>query len=420
MKILWLCSQPINIIAEQLKLPKVILGGWLEGIAENLSAQENIELFYLFPNFSHNKQNSYDIQNIQFIDFGIQGLDVREYLANFKRILENNEFDIIHVFGTENKILNTLVSECDTNKVVTSIQGIMTEIYKENLFSIFRYYKYSSSVKQIFAQFLLTFNQIQLYLRAKSETKVLKRIKNVIGRTEWDKKCIQEINPNIKYYHCNEILRNEFYKPEKWNIRSKEEYRIFFSQGSYPLKGLHFLLKAVADLKNDYPTIKVIVAGENVLMNQAITAKFGISYSNFIQEIINSESLNNHIHFTGALTETQVKIELLKSHIYINASTIENSPNALGEAMILGVPSICSNVGGIPSMINDNIDGLLFASGDSNNLSNEIRKLFEDEKLDVKLSKNATKNAEKRFNQNQNILRLVEIYKSISVSSGLK
>lgn len=413
MKVLWLCSQPINIIAEQLDMPKVILGGWLEGIALNLVKQSDIEFFYLFPNMKHNHQDFHRVQGINFIDFGLQGLDKKIYREKFKNLLMSKSFDIIHVFGTENKILNQLILECDENKVVMSLQGIMSEIYKNNLNFIFRYHRFENRFKHFLACCLLTYNQAQFYFRARSENAVIRRIKNVIGRTDWDRICVQQLNPDIQYYSNNEILRDVFYKSSKWDIRRKEDHRIFISQGSYPLKGLHFVLKAMALLKLEYPDVRLVIAGEDITKNQALSAKIGISYSDFIQQIIHSEKLENHILFTGALTASQMNDELLKSHVFVIASTIENSPNALGEAMILGVPSVCSKVGGITSMVTDEIDGQLFESGDAFALATKIRNIFDDETQVLELSKNAIKNAEKRFNITNNISSLVAIYQSI-------
>ena len=420
MKILWLCSQPINIIAEQLKLPKVILGGWLEGIALNLARQEGIEFFYLFPNSNHDKQSIHLLQKIHFIDFGIKGLNRAMYRSKFNLLISNDEFDVIHVFGTENKVLNDLIQECDVRKVVTSLQGIMSEVYKNNLNSIFRYHRFKNGFKQMLAQSLLMLNQRQLFQRAYFEKKVLTKIVNVIGRTEWDKACIERLNPNVKYFTNNEILREEFYNSKKWEVNSKEKYRIFVSQGSYPLKGLHFILKAMAELKHDYPEIELIIAGEDITKNQALSAKIGISYSNFIQHIIYKEELEKNVHFTGALTASQMNDELIKCHVFVIASTIENSPNALGEAMILGVPSICSKVGGITSMITDGFDGLLFESGDALALANKIRNIFDDDVLSKALSKNAIKSAEMRFDREENIKSLIKIYQSVCTSFGSK
>jgi hypothetical protein len=58
------------------------------------------------------------------------------------------------------------------------------------------------------------------------------------------------INPGIKYYFCNEVLRDSFYNSDKWRIDLKKDFTIFISQASSPRKGLHQVIKALSIVKN--------------------------------------------------------------------------------------------------------------------------------------------------------------------------
>ena len=53
-----------------------------------------------------------------------------------------------------------------------------------------------------------------------------------------------------------------------------------------------------------------------------------------------------------------MKDRFLKSHMYLCPSAIENSPNSLGEAMLLGVPCVAADVGGISSIFENGKDGI--------------------------------------------------------------
>ena len=70
--------------------------------------------------------------------------------------------------------------------------------------------------------------------------------------------CLQE-----KYYSCNEILRDSFYD-NQWNIEKIERHTIFCCQGTYPIKGLHYMIEALYLLKNYYADAKLYVAGSNI------------------------------------------------------------------------------------------------------------------------------------------------------------
>ena len=67
---------------------------------------------------------------------------------------------------------------------------------------------------------------------------------NITGRTAWDREVTTGWNPGAQYYPMNETLRASFYEGS-WAPEHCETHSIFVSQGDYPLKGLHYLLKAL-------------------------------------------------------------------------------------------------------------------------------------------------------------------------------
>ena len=89
--------------------------------------------------------------------------------------------------------------------------------------------------------------QKKFYRRGAYEQKALALTGNVTGRTDWDRYYTKECNANVKYYFMNETLRSNFYEG-MWDYKKCEKYSIFVSQGDYPIKGLHFLLRAMKDI----------------------------------------------------------------------------------------------------------------------------------------------------------------------------
>ena len=67
--------------------------------------------------------------------------------------------------------------------------------------------------------------------------------------------------------------------------------------------------------------------------------------------------------------------ELTRSHAFVISSYIENSPNSLAEAMLVGMPCVASFVGGIPSMVDDGRTGLLYPVDDVALLAAQIRQV---------------------------------------------
>lgn len=95
-------------------------------------------------------------------------------------------------------------------------------------------------------------------------------------------------------------------------------------------------------------------------------------------------------------------------------SMIENSPNSIGEAMILGVPVVAANVGGIPSIMDNGTEGYLYPSNDVQKLSEAVCRIFESDELALKFSDNGRKRAEKLYDKRTNIERLLKIYTQIA------
>jgi len=115
----------------------------------------------------------------------------------------------------------------------------------------------------------------------------------------------------------------------------------------------------------------------------------------------------------GKLSAEEMKREYLKCHTFVCASVLENSPNSVAEAMLLGVPIVCANVGGVPSMVTDQKEGLLFEKGNVKQLADAIIKIWDEEGLAERLGKTAKIRAHKTHDGEQNFKRLLEIYQAI-------
>ena len=107
-------------------------------------------------------------------------------------------------------------------------------------------------------------------------------------------------------------------------------------------------------------------------------------------------------------------ISLLKTiHVFVIPSTIENSPNSLAEAQIMGVPCVGSNVGGISTYIENYVTGLLYNNNDQVYLANCIAELFENDDKANKISTMAREVAVKRHDKDKSVNELIYAYTTI-------
>lgn len=106
-----------------------------------------------------------------------------------------------------------------------------------------------------------------------------------------------------------------------------------------------------------------------------------------VKELAKSKQLN--VNFTGKLSKL-AWLELSKnSNVFINTTNLDNTPISVIEAMALGLPVVSTNVGGLPFLIADNINGLLVEPENADAMVKAIIKLKLEEDLRNKLVLNA-------------------------------
>ena len=111
-----------------------------------------------------------------------------------------------------------------------------------------------------------------------------------------------------------------------------------------------------------YPDAKLFVAGNSVVNWKTLKDKIKISsYGMYLRELLKRYGLFDKVIFTGRLSGEEMKKRMLESHLFLCASAMENSPNSLGEAMLLGVPCVSAGIGGVPDLFKDEVDGIIYA-----------------------------------------------------------
>jgi len=420
MKILWLINIPLPEASVLFKDKSSPYGGWLVGASSLLSATEDIDLSIAFP-----KSGSSDVQQLQgkrinYYAFPpVHKKDIESNRPNvyLKKILEKVKPDIIHIFGTEYPHTLAMINTCDVSKVVISIQGLCSIIAKHYLSGIPSNVQTRFTFRDFIKQDNLKQQQLKFVKRGLLEIEAIKKVQHVIGRTTWDMACVNQINPYAIYHFCYETLRDEFYN-HRWDISNCEKHSIFVSQGSYPIKGLHYMLEAMPLILKNFPDAKLYVGGTNVTKSDTFKDRLKLSsYGKYIRDLIKKYNLGNNVIFTGVLDEKQMCQQYLRSHVFVCPSSIENSPNSLGEAMILGVPCVASDVGGVSDMIQHREEGFIYQTDAPYMLAYYVEEIFDNEGIVLQISKKTREHALKTHDPHANLSRLLEIYKEINNNS---
>lgn len=204
-----------------------------------------------------------------------------------------------------------------------------------------------------------------------------------------------------KYYYLPNGINIDYWKPDKSEKINTESDLVFvgnlIDKSQIINKGIKFLYEAIKILKEkNNINLKVVVIGRaNIHLLKKMIAPDIEKYLEFFGFIKNYNTL---------------KAKIQKSRIYVLPSFSEGMPNSLMEAMALEMPCIASNVGGVPELIEHNVDGLIFEPKNSKKFANLIRLLLEDENLQKRLSISARKKMVNKFNWNQIIKKLEILY----------
>lgn len=434
MRVLWLCNIMLPVIAKHLGKEVNNKEGWLSGTYDRLKkadfrmdSGEKMELGVCFPVSSIEDELRLSLPNLEVFGFYEDTNHPEIYDANLelrlRKIVEKFNPDLVHCFGTEypHTLAMTRVFP-KPDKILVGIQGLCykyAEVYMANL--PVKVQK-SKTFRDILKQDSLLKQEQKFIQRGEYEKQALKNISHITGRTHWDYNSVAEAKEvtreknsenKIRYHFMNETLRNNFYDGS-WDSQKCIPYSIFISQGDYPIKGLHFMLQAMPRILEKFPDTTVWVSGNNVTKTSTLKEKIKISaYGKYLKKLLKENRLQDKVHFLGKLNAEEMKQRFLKSHLYVCPSAIENSPNSLGEAMILGVPAIASDAGGISSIFVDKEDGILFEMGNCDALAESVIYMFSNPDKMEEYSHRAKNHAKDTHNPDKNYKRLLEIYQEI-------
>ncbi len=313
--------------------------------------------------------------------------------------------DLIHIHGTEAAYGLLTARSMVKCPAVISLQGLLgpySEWYRyfgnNSFMDIVRMHRWL----EVLAMRGHWIGFLRIRKLAKREREIIAGNRFFLGRTAWDRAYIRALNPSAQYFHGGELLREAFWQ-DQWNIRQSRRHRIVFTNaGGYPRKGTETLLDAVKLLQPHFPDIQVTIAG-------GISRRSG--YGRYVRSRI--AELGKAAIELGQLNAEEMLKELINSHVFVSPSFIDNSPNAVCEAQLVGMPVISTYTGGVPSLIDDGQTGLFVPTGDTPMLAARLQEVFEDDSLAVQLGSQAREVAVRRHDPNAIVHEVVTAYKEV-------
>ncbi len=332
------------------------------------------------------------------------------------KIIEEENPDVIDVQGVEFSF-GASVMNCDVKcPVCVTLQGLVHDavpIYLKGIpFKELVFGRSKSDNKRLDG---LIERKALMYIRGLKTKNIIRKARYCIGRTHYDRAEVEKINPHIKYYSCDRILRSDFYSYQ-WDVKKAKKHKIFGIRSGHPCKGIHYAVKVIAKLKEKYPDVLLSIPG-GFKIDEPDSLIAG--YPKYIKKLIKEYNVEENIEFLPSLNPIELAEHMMESRAFYQYAVIENSPNSLGEAQIMGVPCVASDVGGTASYVKDGYSGFLFDFDNTEECAEKISKIFEDDELCLSLSANGKKTAEERHDVKANTEKLVSIYREITGKRNL-
>ena len=398
-------------------------GGWISSLQNVVENLPNIQLAlgFLSPEATavrkeqrgkttyypiENKIKSRKLRKLFYYYRGYKAIDSPNWLSNLQYIIDDFKPDIIHLFGIENPLAVVVLSNAKV-PIIVHLQGMLAPC--NNAFFPPGFGSFSFLWPLTMREWILRngygFAHRAIAVRSFHELQLFKIVKFAMGRTAWDKEMLHLFAPKSSYFHVDEILRDIFYeKAGHWTFPSNEKFHIVSTFSNTVYKGLDLVLK-VANFLTTHTSLKF---EWNII---------GLNQDNplvmFFEHQTRIDSSSVHVKYKGVKTAEEMVSELLSANVYVHPSYIDNSPNSLCEAQMLGVPVIATRVGGVPSLIEHNISGLLVPANGLYEMTVELLKIAENRTLALQIGAEGTKVAKKRHDKKQITENLLCAYNSM-------
>lgn len=408
MKVLFICSARVEN-------GSLVCPSWIKALAGNLPESVSLVIAGEGKTAGGRTVCKTGARDVAFFSFALSGTE-----EHFAAAIASEKPDAAVIFGTEKTYTLFAVKSCRRaglqNRTALFAQGIAlacAEHYREGVpQKVVR----RKTFRDLARRSNILKEQKNMFAAAEREKQAIAMTRHFIGRTVLDRTVQRLYHPTAAYYKCGDLLRAPFYQGS-WRFEDCTPQRIFVSQYYYPLKGFHYLLKAAALLKDKYPALTIAAAGYNPVLGAVDQNELkDSSYIRYIKDLIRRLGLADRVELLGELDEEQMKREYLKANVFALPSTIENSPNSLGEAMLLGVPCVAADVGGVSDFAVHKRDAYLYPSPAYYLLAQYIDAVFSDAAAAAQMGANAQKRAAVDYNAETNSAAFADILLKITHS----
>ncbi len=296
---------------------------------------------------------------------------VNRSVETFKQFHETEKFNLI--LGQSSAGLGLIMKKNELGVPIVSIShGTTTGEYKTLLQSLSSPKDYIKLIPNT-AYFLLNFfnRQREFILHSDKVIAVSKFVKQaLINETFVDEKKIT-------------VIYNGLDENFSQITKVGDIVQLFYVGLIHLSKGLADLVDVMGQIKDK--KIELVIVGDGLYLAD-------------LRKLVSEKDLLNKIHILGRKSHEESMQLLASSDIFVLPSRrVEGFPMSIVSAMLAGLPTVSSNMGGIPEAVENDVTGIVYKSGNVSQLRDAVLKLAEDKNLRREMGQAALKRAEEEF-----------------------
>lgn len=230
-------------------------------------------------------------------------------------------------------------------------------------------------------RFGISLARLRLIMLRFIQSRSMKRADGVIFLTNYAARVIQETTGKLR---CLSVIPHGVGSAFKqttsggvWAEKSDRAIRCLYVSNASMYKHQWVVVKAIGDLRRHGYNVSLLLAGGGR----------GLAQRLLDEEIARTDPQKNFIEAIGFVRHDEVPSLLAKADLFIFASSCENMPNTLVEAMASGLPIACSNRGPMPEVLEDG--GVYFDPENPDSISIAIEKIITDKELRISIAMRA-------------------------------
>ncbi len=185
------------------------------------------------------------------------------------------------------------------------------------------------------------------------------------------------------------------------------------------LKGFDILIAAFTQLASrvEFRDVRLCVVGPD--RQQLFHDKKPVSGMEYVRRVVHDDAVRARIDLVGPLPYEDVRKLYARGSITVVPSRFESFGNVLIEAMVTGSPVVAANAGAMPEIVQHERNGLLFVSGDAQDLASQMARLLVDSDLRARLTGRARDDVWRQYNPELVATKTASFYREVMARSNM-